>query len=264
MRISHESPICLLDESRKFNDYDYALVHLFEEYPKYYEFFQKSVEMGREVLLDNSIFELGVSFSPERFAYWIEQLKPTSYIIPDVLEDMKGTIRSASKWIRTYRDIKSEKIGVVQGRTVLEIIECYEKLIRLGIERVAIPFDYSLYERIFPHSNKLVSWAFGRVALINYLIEEEIIDYEVEHHLLGCALPLEFSFYRDDRYSFLTSLDTSNPIMMSLDNKDYEHYIPLLEKPKTKLFELIKCDMTVEQYHLVLKNTKYFRKLVKL
>ena len=31
MLISHESPISMLEKSRDYNDYDYALVHLFEE-----------------------------------------------------------------------------------------------------------------------------------------------------------------------------------------------------------------------------------------
>jgi len=62
MLVSHESPISMLDASRKYNDYDYALVHLFEKYPEYYNFFKISLNLGREVLLDNSIFELGEAF----------------------------------------------------------------------------------------------------------------------------------------------------------------------------------------------------------
>jgi hypothetical protein len=30
MLVSHESPISILDKSKEYNDYDYALVHLFE------------------------------------------------------------------------------------------------------------------------------------------------------------------------------------------------------------------------------------------
>ena len=32
MLVSHESPISMLEASGKYNDYDYALVHLFEKY----------------------------------------------------------------------------------------------------------------------------------------------------------------------------------------------------------------------------------------
>ena len=34
MKISHESPLALLKISRAYNDYDYALVHLFEKVHK--------------------------------------------------------------------------------------------------------------------------------------------------------------------------------------------------------------------------------------
>ncbi len=62
MLVSHETPVSFLETSRRYNDYDYALVHLFETNPEYYSFFKSSKTLGREVLLDNSIFELGEAF----------------------------------------------------------------------------------------------------------------------------------------------------------------------------------------------------------
>ena len=38
--VSHESPISILDQSVAYNDFDYALVHLFEKSPEYYDFFR--------------------------------------------------------------------------------------------------------------------------------------------------------------------------------------------------------------------------------
>ena len=52
----------------------------------YYSFFKCSIAEGREVLLDNSIFELGTAFDSEKFAKYVEELKPTYYVVPDVLE----------------------------------------------------------------------------------------------------------------------------------------------------------------------------------
>jgi hypothetical protein len=69
VQISHESPLCLLEKSREYNDYDYALVHLFEKYEQYYNFFAKSLKLGRRVILDNSLFELKESFDPEKFMF---------------------------------------------------------------------------------------------------------------------------------------------------------------------------------------------------
>lgn len=264
MDISHEVPICLLQESRNFNNYDYALVHLFEQHEKYFRFFKESISLGRHVLLDNSIFELGTAFNADRYAYWIEKLQPTEYIIPDVLEDSHKTVDQARDWFSKYGDLPGKKIGVAQGKTYEEVVYCYQQLDKMGVDRIAISFDYSLYEEKFPHPNKLVSWMMGRVWLISKMFSDKVINTQLGHHLLGCSIPSEFAFYKDSTFSFITSLDTSNPIVLSLDNKRYEEYYPLLEKPTVKLFELIDTEMTTNQYNLVLENVKYFRKLVNL
>jgi hypothetical protein len=38
MKISHEVPRCLLNNSREFNDYDYCLPHLLDQDEEYKEF----------------------------------------------------------------------------------------------------------------------------------------------------------------------------------------------------------------------------------
>ena len=92
IKVSHESPLCLLEASRGYNSFCYALVHLFEKYPQYYQHFRSSVLMNREVLLDNSIFELGKAFDGDEFVKWINKLEPSYYIVPDVLEDADATM----------------------------------------------------------------------------------------------------------------------------------------------------------------------------
>ena len=67
IKVSHESPLSMLEISRTYNDYDYALVHLFETHPGYFNFFEDSIKRGRHVILDNSIFELGKAFDSRKF-----------------------------------------------------------------------------------------------------------------------------------------------------------------------------------------------------
>jgi len=87
IRIAHESPKSVFEDIQRLTDYDYALVHLFEEDEEYLNQFKKAVTKGREVILDNSIFELEEAFDAVKFAKWVEVLKPTWYIVPDALED---------------------------------------------------------------------------------------------------------------------------------------------------------------------------------
>ncbi len=87
IKIAHESPKSIFEEVQRFTDYDYALVHLFEEDEEYLKQFKQAATKGREIILDNSIFELEEAFDAEKFDKWVKYLKPTCYIIPDALED---------------------------------------------------------------------------------------------------------------------------------------------------------------------------------
>ena len=53
------------------------------------------MKLGREVLLDNSIFELGEAFDSDKFAKYVEELKPSYYIVPDVLR----------RWLSNYVEL---------------------------------------------------------------------------------------------------------------------------------------------------------------
>lgn len=176
IQVSHESPISMLrGKSREYNDYDYALVHLFEDNPEYFNYFKQSLQEGRKVYLDNSIFELGVSFDPNKYKEWILKLNPSYYIIPDVLEDAPGTIRQLFDWqnmiqddcakdedesssAKTSQELKNIKtIGVVQGRDWHDLVECYQVMSKM-VDMIAISFDYSYYLHTGIGLNNNTNW----------------------------------------------------------------------------------------------------------
>lgn len=259
-KISHESPLCLLEKSREYNDYDYCLVHLLDQHPQYYNFFVESLRQKREVILDNSIFELGVAFDSKKFAYWIEKLQPTYYIIPDVLENADRTVIQFENWIKNYRDLPGKKIGVVQGKDLDEIIYCY-RVIEDDCDKIAISFDYSLYRRLFPHSNEIVSWSIGRVLMINKLLTMGVINVNKPHHLLGVASIEEYKFYKTPEYDFIESVDTSNPIVFGILNMKYTTKNQFL-KPRTKLVDFLEIQLSKSQRELIFSNIQYFRKSI--
>ena len=262
MKISHESPLCLLDRSRSYNDYDYALVHLFETEPTYLQFFKDSLAQGRHVLLDNSIFELGTTFDPDKYAYWIKELQPTEYIIPDVLESTLGTMDHALDWKEKYSDLPGKTIGVVQGKSYEHLVQCYDYLDNIiGVDKIAISFDYSYYLEVCPHPNKWMGYALGRVQTLTRLLNDGVINTKKPHHLLGCALPIEFMFYREG-FKWLESLDTSNPIVHALLDFGYEPG-GLVSKKSIKLIELLNTpEPTVAAMHTIRHNIQYFRSYV--
>ena len=259
IKVAHESPKDIFNEVQSLTDYDYALVHLFEEDPIYLDQFKKAIAKGREVILDNSIFELEEAFDAVKFDKWVNEIKPTWYIVPDALEQSQKTIDQMEDWNNKGLGYEgSGKIGVVQGKSYDEIVDCYNYMNKeADVDMIAISFDYSYYTKSCPHANKYVSWMLGRVKLLGDLLRDGIINESIPHHLLGCGLPQEFSFY--SQYNWIYSLDTSNPVVHGIKGIEYGPQ-GLWNKESQKLFELINAELTVEQSSQVLLNIEKFRK----
>lgn len=261
---AHEAPISIMEEVDKVTDFSYALVHLFEQYPDYFEFFKKVIRDGRIVYLDNSIFELGTAFSADRYAYWIEQLRPQYYVVPDVLEDANSTIANFENWLNNYSSqVPGQRIGVVQGSSYEDIVTCY-RYMAANADMIAISFNYGLYEQLAPSTNIYTSWMLGRVIVLNRLLKDGIIIRTKRHHLLGCSNPNEFLFYRDVNYNWIYSLDTSVPVVHGLFEQSHENGIDILNwrKESTKLFDLINVEVSPAALRTVLYNIEAFKRLV--
>ena len=260
IKIAHESPKSIFNTVQKFTDYDYALVHLFEEDKEYLQQFREARNAGREIILDNSIFELEEAFDADKFDGWVNDLKPTWYIVPDVLEDGYETIGKMEDWNnKRLGYLGSGKIGVVQGKTYDEIVDCYTFMDKdAGVDMIGISFDYSYYTQTVPHANKYVSWMLGRVKLLGDLLKDGIINKNKKHHLLGCSLPQEFQYYKHSDYDWLYSLDTSNPVVHGIKGITYKSG-GLWSKERQKLFELINYDVNEEQLSRIKNNIQKFR-----
>ena len=237
MLISHEVPINLLEKSKKFNDYDYCLLHLTYKYPEYRKFYRNS---DRRVLLDNSLFELGDSLSNEELAKGVLDINPTWYVIPDCLNNTFRTIERFKSFIKDYSYLPGLKIGVVQGKTLKSLVRCYKYMSKYA-DKIAIPFDCKGFSYFFNTGNKLHDWMIGRRWFIDYLVNKGIWNFKKPHHLLGCSLADEFSYYDWD-YLNIESLDTSNPVVAGLKGLRYDKY-GLDIKPSVKLCELINVDI---------------------
>ena len=262
--VSHESPIQLFEVSLTYNDYQYCLVHLMEESDEYRDWFLTvNKRFGAEVLLDNSIFELGKSFDPEKYAHWIEKIDPNYYIVPDVLEDATDTMQQWQDWEYMYqpKENKSLRIGVVQGKTWQDLVDCY-RFMAEEADYVAISFDYSYYKYTGYGRDKLDLWCSGRIRLIQDLIDKGYWEWSKPHHLLGCSLAKEFKYYVDKGITNIRSCDTSNPIVAALKGLSYNGDLGLQEKPSTMLCDLINAEVDEDTLELVQYNTRMFKHIL--
>ena len=138
MKISHEVPFCLLEKSREFNDYDYCLPHLLDQNEEYKNFFYESKKMGRYIIMDNSLHELGEAYDTDRLLYWVNELKPDEFIIPDVWEDCEGSIENALEWLNVDLPEETTKVVVVQAKSENEALICFDTYLNYGYKKIAI------------------------------------------------------------------------------------------------------------------------------
>lgn len=261
IRRFHEAPKCIFNEVQKVTDGDYALVNLFAEDAEYYQMFEDAVAAGREVILDNGVFELGEAWDAAEFAGWVEKLRPTWYIVPDVLENCAGTVASFFEFINKYPNLPGKRIGVAQGENYELMVACY-KAIEPYCDMVAMSFDFSWFQDMRSASNRCIQAMVGRRCMLDRMVEDGVINRSKPHHLLGVMLPQEVRYYshpdQADRFDWIYSIDTSNPVVHGLKGIRYmEHGLD--SKESQKLYTMINSAVTDEQYEDIMHNIETFR-----
>ena len=220
IKISHETPRCLLEDSLRYNDFLYALPHLLEKDETYRNFFLKCKGDGREIYLDNSLHELSYVMDDDILLKWLNILQPSTFFVPDVWENQLDTIANAHRWIKYQDEFPNTTFtAVVQASSLREAGECYKTFKNIGYKKIAFSYGASYYNDLFLHPNKNIGKAFGRVNAISIMYHTGVIEDTDRIHLLGCTLPFEFSLYKD--MPFIESCDSSNPVMAAIDGIYY-------------------------------------------
>ena len=265
IKISHETPICMLNESVMFNDYHYILFHLLDKYPKYKEFFLTN-EYQMDSILDNSAYEFfvkGETLNIDTFAKSVEEMEPTYYILPDKLNDYLTTMKYIDEWDKKYFDLPGKRMGVVQGNSLSEFVSCYKE-IKDRVDKIGISFGYRFLMDLVPDiiiKNRSYHYcmSLGRINLLNFMEMNKLIDYKKEHHLLGCYLPAEFEYHKHRFY--IDSIDTAVPIKNGFM---YNSLKGNWEDIKIEILfdEIIDKDISSEQKNFIISNIKKVRGLL--
>ena len=111
IKVFHEVPFELLELSRDFTDGDYCLPHLMNQDEIYRNYFYDSKQQGRYIIMDNSLHELGTAYDTDRLLFWINELKPNEFIVPDVWENTTQSIVNARKWSQIKSIVTGKQIG---------------------------------------------------------------------------------------------------------------------------------------------------------
>lgn len=89
-------------------------------------------------------------------------------------------------------------------------------------------------------------------------MEEGVLDELKPMHLLGTVLPQEIKQYEDYHYSFIKSINTSNPVVQGLHHVRYMNN-GLEDKVPTMLHKMIGVKITPSEWTDIKFNIKKYR-----
>ena len=184
-------------------------------------------------------------------------MKPTYYIVPDVLDDCDKTIDSFERFMKEYPDLPGQSIAVAQGSTYNDLVLCYNYLANDDrVDKIAMSFDSPFFQE-YGGDNQYYKMMNGRQHTINKMLKEGVINTNKPHHLLGCGLPQEFKAYKN--YDWIDSLDTSNPVIHGIKGMWYDSQ-GLTNKQSVKLYTMMNDDVN-DMWGVIEYNIKTFRSL---
>jgi type VI protein secretion system component Hcp len=214
--------------------------------------------------MDNGLFE-GVTHTTEDLLEKINLVRPDIFIVPDAWNDSTTTLVNAKSWMINYKQYLPEDVNlmaVCQGQDIGELTTTYQTLVDLGYTHIAFNHSSCAYQEMYPTfagTEPLKASMYGRMEFIRRLVESGTIRKTLYHHLLGCSLPQEFMAYKD--WTFVKSVDTSNPILVGAEGERYSDN-GITWKPKNKLEHYFEMDLS-ERLDDIIFNVDKFKQYIK-
>ena len=143
IRVSHEVPLALLEDSYVFNGYDYCLPHLLFKYDKYKNYFVQARNDGRFIIMDNGLFE-NVDHTEEELLEAIDLIKPNVFVSPDAWNDSETTWNNYLKWKEKVDP--SKLMVVIQAESADEAIKLYIRLVEDGVKYIGFNHSGVFYQ----------------------------------------------------------------------------------------------------------------------
>lgn len=218
-------------------DYNMLLVHLCNN-PKYVEWAKK---LNGYKIMDNSIIELGESFSFENLLKFALICNVNEIILPDVFKNGGATYKLAKDCIKKYNKFKKENpmdklpklMAVCHGNNLKEFKECFNKLNQLKeVDVIGIP-------------KVITTWCGCRSNLFNIYSQTN-----KEIHLLGCWYSLkELNNFNKEMRNKIRTIDTCLPALTSLTSND-----PFKERDLNRTIDLENDKININNYYKIINE----------
>lgn len=260
IKISHESPLCLLGDSLRYNDYQYILPYFWYRFEEYKNFMiEYGGQVGSFIILDNGLFE-GETYTIDNLVLLVNEVKPDIFIVPDEWNNPTTTHVNAKYWAGLHKSKilpeNTKLMVVLQGKTFSEIKQLYRQCVDLGYTHFAFNHSSISYE-----STKFESKSRGRIELIHECVNEGIIKPNHYIHLLGAIDINEFSIYETYFPGLINSIDTSSPVLLGCYERLYNIYTSTT-KPPGKIEDFFEKHLNIDQKYHIFTNINTFKNIV--
>lgn len=274
-----ELPKCILEHEDALNDYDFVLYHQYLKDETYRNNYlnKRKTHPDRMMILDNSAYEFFVSgekFIEEDFIRVIKELKPTYYIVPDVLMDLQKTFENFARWIEIISTIPdSQPYFVPQGRTYDEFITCSCAMGSIiGLKNLPKNFCIPFHNDFFLDRNQLddikikrlifgrreltkdEEYAYGRMVLMDKLTS---LYPDYTFHMLGSHNPIEIRYY--DIFDNIISFDSGYPVKLAISGVKLGEE---KEKPNVIIDDFYGTNLSDSVKELIIYNVNKMRDLI--
>lgn len=96
---------------------------------------------GRTLIMDNGIIELGYPLPVKELALAAEIVHADILILPDTIDDQRMTIKQVRHTNPEWKKLRlpTRTMGVVQGKTFAECVDCADSHVQAGVDYLAVP-----------------------------------------------------------------------------------------------------------------------------
>jgi hypothetical protein len=224
------------------SDFHLILAHEIVAEPEKRDYYKAAVTLGHEIILDNSVIELGHAVDPEMLEEAWSHFPSAWLVAPDAIADMEETIKltdAFSIWMNQKYPDRNHKLMIVpQGETIDEWLTC------LGHQLDAFE-GYSLRVGIGRFAEDKIEG--GREALYNAALG----SFNGTFHLLGIqhnVAEVDWAIGNGR----VVGCDSSLPVRAAMEDID--------SLEVTNLRELV--DVTVYDYRIHEQTKSEIRKII--